>query len=95
MATPMLTFGYEQRSFFVMLVTLIVADDFTKTVWQHHAEVSSSFFHDPQQVACEIDILNIQSSQDRGSKAQGSQQHYDNEIFQAKGRAFPVGEVAN
>jgi len=54
-------------------MTKIVANDFTKTVWQHYAAVSSAFFPDPQQAACEIDILNIQSSQGTGSKAQGAQ----------------------
>ena len=78
-------FGYEQRSFFAALVMQIVANDFTKTVRHHHAAVPSSFFLDPQQATSEDDILNIQSGQGTGSKAQGAQQHDDNEISQAEG----------
>ena len=78
-------FGYEQRSFFALLWMQIVADDFTNTVRQHHAAVPSSFFPDPQQAAGEVDILNIQGDQGTGSKAQGAQQHDDNEISQANG----------
>ncbi len=79
------SFGYEQGSFFAGLVNKIVANDFTKTVRQHHAAVPSSFFPDPQQAACEVDILNIEGGQGTGSKAQGTQQHDDDEISQAKG----------
>jgi len=79
------SFRYEQRSFFAALVTQIVANDFTKTVRQHHAAVPSSFFPDPQQATSEVDILNIQGGQGTGSKAQGAQQHDDDEISHAKG----------
>ena len=78
-------FGYEQWSFFAALWLQIVADDFTKTMRQHHITVSSSFFPDPQQAACEIDMLNIQGGQGTGSKAQGAQQHDDDKISQAHG----------
>ena len=87
-------FGYEQRSFFATPRLQIVADNFTNTVGQDHATLPSSFFPDPQQPACEVDMLNIQGGQGSGSKTQGAQQHDDDEISQAHGCVCPVGEVA-
>ncbi len=78
-------FGNQQRSFFAAPRLQIVANDFTNTVGQDHAAVPSSFFPDPQQTAREVDMLNIQGDQGSGSKAQGAQQHDDNEISKAHG----------
>ena len=88
-------FGYEQRSFFAVPGMQITLDDFTKTVRQEDVSLPASFFPDPQQAAGEVDIFDIQGGQGTGSKSQGAQQHDDNEISQAKGRACLVGEVAN
>ena len=78
-------FGYEQRSFFSAPRLQIVADDFTNTVGQDQVALPSSFFPDPQQAACDVDMLDIQGGQGTGSKAQGAQQHDDYEISQAHG----------
>ncbi len=75
-------FGYEQRSFFAAPRLQIVTNDFSNTVGQDHAAVPSSFFPDPRQTACEVDILNIEGGQGSGSKAPGARQHDDNEISQ-------------
>jgi len=77
--------GNEQRSFFAESQFQIFADDGTDTVGQNHTAQPSSLFCDPQQPAGEIDMFDIDGGQGGGSKAQGAQQHDDNQISQTHG----------
>ena len=54
-----------------------------------------ALFLDPHQTASDIDILDIQSDQRRGSQTQCTQQHNNNEISQSHGRIGLFGEVAD
>ena len=88
--------------FFTTPELQIFADDFTKSVGQHHAAVYSPLFFNPHGTARSVDIFNIQYGQRAGSKTQGAQQHdvgdapwRDNEVSKSHGRASLVRKMAD
>ena len=73
----------------------IIADDFTKTVGQHHAAVAPSLFSGPHQAGYKIDIIDIQIDQRSGSKAECAQQHDNNKVSQPYDGMGFIAEVSD
>ena len=76
------TLGEQKRPFFPAPQFQIDSNDFANTVGQHEAPVPSSLFPDPDQAACNVNIIDIQCGQGLGPEAEGAQQHDDDEIPQ-------------